>query len=136
MLSYIYIQPLIGVIKTMKKLILSLLLFTISTIAFCQTVFRPVKATMTDSQGSFTSSNFNCPNMVVYDKGNSVQLSWGGENIPLSRSNSPDTYIASQSKSGTTMKFVAYRSSSTRQIYLVICTTKGNGKSVDIHFKP
>jgi hypothetical protein len=99
-------------------------------------VFRPVKATITDSQGSFTSSNFNCPNMVVYDKGNSVQLSWGGENIPLSKSSSPDTYVASQSKSGTTMKFVAYRSSSTRQIYLVICTTKGNGKSVDINFKP
>lgn len=98
--------------------------------------FKPVKATITDSQGSFTSSNFNCPNMVVYDKGSSVQLSWGGENIPLSKSSSPDTYIASQSKSGTTMKFVAYRSSSTGRIYLVICTTKGNGKSVDIHFKP
>ena len=99
-------------------------------------ILKPVKATITDSQGSFTSSNFNCPNMVVYDKGSSVQLSWGGENIPLSKSSSPDTYIASQSKSGTTMKFVAYRSSSTRKIYLVICTTKGNGKSVEINFKP
>lgn len=52
-----------------KRLFLSLLLSVISTIAFCQTIFRPVKATITDSQGSFTSSNFNCPNMVVYDKG-------------------------------------------------------------------
>lgn len=101
-----------------------------------QITFKPTKATITDSQGSFTSSNFNCPNMVVYDKGNSVQLSWGGENISLYKGSSPDTYVASQSKSGTTMKFVAYRSSSTRQIYLVICTTKGNGKSVEINFKP
>lgn len=120
----------------MRKISLTLIISIISLAAFCQTPFRPVKATVTDSQGSFPSSNFNCPNMVVYDKGNNVQLSWGGENIPLSKSSSPDTYIASQSKSGTTMKFVAYRSSSTRKIYLVICTTKGNGKSVDIHFKP
>lgn len=48
---------------------------------------------------------------------------------------SPDTYVASQTKSGVTMRFVAYRSSSSGQIYLVICTTKSNGKSVDIHFK-
>ena len=120
----------------MKRFSLLLFLAAFSIVAFCQTTFRPVKATITDSQGSFTSSNFNCPNMVVYDKGNIIQLSWGGENIPLSKSNSPDTYIASQSKSGTMMKFVAYRSSSTRKIYLVICTTKSNGKSVDIHFKP
>jgi len=120
----------------MKRIAILIILFTFSIVAFCQTTFRPVKATITDSQGSFTSSSFNCPNMVVYDKENIVQLSWGGENIPLSKSNSPDTYIASQSKSGTMMKFVAYRSSSTRKIYLVICTTKSNGKSVDIHFKP
>jgi hypothetical protein len=98
--------------------------------------FNPVSSTISDSEGSFSSSDFDCPSMVVYDKGSSVELSWGGENIPLSQSTSPDTYIASQSKSGTTMQFVAYRSSSTRQIYLVICTTKGNGKSVEINFKP
>lgn len=100
------------------------------------TTFRPVSSTISDSEGSFSSSDFDCPNMVVYDKGSSVQLSWGGEDIPLSKSSSPDTYIASQSKSGTTMKFVAYRSSSTGRIYLVICTTKGNGKSIEINFKP
>ena len=120
----------------MKRAFLIILLLNVAIVVFCQTTFSPVKATITDSQGSFTSSNFNCPNMTVYDKGSSVLLSWGGENIPLSKSSSPDTYIASQSKSGTTMKFVAYRSSSTRQIYLVICTTKGNGKSIDIYFKP
>jgi hypothetical protein len=98
--------------------------------------FSPVSSTISDSEGSFSSSNFDCPSMVVYDKGSSVQLSWGGENIPLSKSSSPDTYIASQSKSGTTMRFVAYRSSSTGRIYLVICTTKSNGKSVEINFKP
>jgi hypothetical protein len=120
----------------MKRFSLLLFLAAFSIVAFSQTTFRPVKATITDSQGSFTSSNFNCPSMVVYDKGSSVQLSWGGENIPLSKSSSPDTYIASQSKSGTTMRFVAYRSSSTGRIYLVICTTKSNGKSVEINFKP
>ena len=111
-------------------------LFAISIVAFSQTTFKPVKATITDSEGSFTSSSFDCPNMVVVDKGNIVQLIWGGENIPLYASNSPGTYIASQTKSGVTMRFVVYRSSSTGRIYLVICTTKGNGKSVDIHFKP
>lgn len=120
----------------MKRLSLIVSLFAISLVALCQTTFRPVKATITDSQGTFSSTSFNCPNMVVYDKGNIVQLSWGGENIPLSKSSSPDTYFVSQTKSGTTMKFVAYRSSSSGQIYLVICTTKSNGKSVDIHFKP
>ncbi len=119
----------------MKRLSLLLLLAAFSVVAFCQTTFRPIKATITDSQGTFSSTSFNCPNMIVYDKGSSVLLSWGGENIPLSKSSSPDTYIASQTKSGTTMKFVAYRSSSTGRIYLVICTTKSNGKSVDIHFK-
>lgn len=120
----------------MRKFLFVIVQFAISVVAFCQTTFRPVKATMTDSQGSFSSTTFDCPNMVVYDKGNMVQLSWGGENIPLYKGSSPDTYIASQSKSGTTMKFVAYRSSSTRKIYLVICTTMSNGKSVEINFKP
>lgn len=120
----------------MKRAFLIILLLNVAIVVFCQTTFSPVKATITDSQGSFTSSNFNCPNMTVYDKGSSVLLSWGGENIPLSKSSSPDTYMASQSKSGTTMKFVAYRSSRTGRIYLVICTTKSNGKSVEINFKP
>lgn len=120
----------------MKRFSLLFLFFVFYVVAFCQITFRPVKATITDSQGSFTSSNFNCPNMVVYDKGNIVQLSWGGENIPLSKSNSPGTYIASQTISGTTMRFVAYRSSNTGKIYLVICTTRSNNKSVEINFKP
>lgn len=98
--------------------------------------FKPIKATITDSQGSFTSSTFDCPNMIVVDKGNAIQISWGGENNSLSKSNSPGTYVASQAKPNTTMKFVAYRSSSSGTIYLVICTTRSNGKSVDIHFKP
>lgn len=120
----------------MKRLYFILQLFTISIMAFCQTTFRPVKATMSDIQGTFSSSTFDCPSMIVYDKGSSVYLFWGGEKIPLSKGSSPDTYVASQSKPGASMRFVAYRSSSTRKIYLVICTTKINGKSVDINFKP
>lgn len=99
-------------------------------------VFRPVSATISDSEGTFSSSNFDTPNMTVRDNGTYVQLSWGGENIPLYQADSPDTYIASQSKKGITMRFVAYRSSNTREIYLVICTTKGNGQSVEINFEP
>jgi hypothetical protein len=119
----------------MKRLSLAIILCAVYAIAFCQTTFRPVKATISDSQGTFTSQSFDCPNMTVYDKGSSVQLSWGGENIPLYKGSSPDTYVASQTKSGVTMKFVAYRSSSTRKIYLIICTTIGNGKTVEINFK-
>ena len=103
-------------------------------------IFRPVSATISDSEGTFSSSNFDCPNMMVYDMTNDgqnkIRLLWGGEDIMLYPEVDPDTYIASQSKGGITMKFVAYRSSSTREIYLVICTTKGNGQSVDIDFKP
>jgi hypothetical protein len=120
----------------MKKLALLLLLITISIVSYSQTTFRPVKATISDSEGTFSSSSFNCPNMIVYDKGHTVLLTWGGESISLNKSNSPDTYVASQSKSGTIIRFVAYRSSSTKRIYLVICTTKSNGQSVVINFKP
>ena len=120
-----------------KRTTILFLLFSYTIVAFCQTTFRPVKATITDSQGTFSSSTFDCPNMIVYDKENSVQLSWGGENIPLNRDRySPDTYSASQSKSGVTMKFVAYRSSSTGKIYLVICTTSKRNQKVEINFKP
>lgn len=101
-----------------------------------ESTFRPVSATISDSEGTFTSSEFDCPDMVVYDNGSSVELSWGGEHIPLYGGDSPGTYIASQSKAGTMMKFVAYRSSNTGKIYLVINTTTGNGQSVEIKFKP
>ena len=101
-----------------------------------RSTFRPVSATISDSEGTFTSSDFDCPNMIVYDEGNSVQLSWGGETIPLNEAGSPDTYVASQTKSGTTMKFVGYRSSSSGRIYLVICTTIDTERTVEINFKP
>lgn len=109
----------------------------ISIATFCQTAFRPVKATLSDNQGTFSSANFNCASMYVSDKSSSVLLSWGGENIPLTKDKqSPDTYSTSQSKNGITIKFVSYRSSNTRKIYLVICTCIYNSKRLDIHFKP
>lgn len=121
-----------------KKNVLLLVAFIfVSMAAFCQTTFRPVKATISDNQGTFTSTNFNCASMSVSDKGTSVTLSWGGENIPLYKDKySPDTYSTSQSKNGITMKFVAYRSSNTKKIYLVICTTIEPSRRTDIHFKP
>ena len=120
-----------------KKVLLSVAFISVSMAAVCQTTFRPVKATISDNQGTFTSTNFNCASMSVLDKGTSVILSWGGENIPLYKEEySPDTYSTSQSKNGTTIKFVAYRSSNTRKIYLVICTTTEPSRRTDIHFKP
>ena len=120
----------------MRKLFFLLLLSVVTVVALSQTIFRPIKATLSDSQGTFSSSTFNCPNMYVYDRNGKVQLSWGGENIPLMKSSSPDTYIASQSKSGTTVRFAAYRSSVYRKIYLVICTMRSRNQSLDINFKP
>lgn len=122
----------------MKQLFFFLIMNVIPILSFAQTTFKPVQATITDSQGRFTSQSFDCPNMIVNDKGSYVLLSWGGENIPLNKdSKSPDIYVASQtSSSGITMKFAAYRSSATRKIYLVICTTTNGSQKVEIDFKP
>lgn len=122
----------------MKKFLLILWLVLVLPIhIFGQNIFRPIKATIYDSQGQFSSINFNCPNMKVYDKGSHVLAYWGGETIKLYRDkNDANFYSDSQTKYGTTIKIAAYRSSNTRKIYLVIVSTISNSQRTDINFKP
>ena len=99
--------------------------------------FKPVSATLTDSQGSFTSQNFNCGNLYLVDKGNSLDITIAGDKFSLySIGYSNDTYQFQASQSNQSIKFVAYRSSSTNKIYLVVSTTIMNGQKVVINFKP
>lgn len=101
------------------------------------TTFRPVSATLTDSQGSFTSQNFNCGNLYLVDKRNSLEVTIAGDKFTLYPNVfSPDTYQFEASRSNQTIKFVAHRSSSTDKIYLVVSTTIMNGQKVVINFKP
>lgn len=105
--------------------------------AFAQVTFKPTKAILTDSQGTNESSNFNFPSMKVEDKETYVVAYFNGETIKMySDKNSPDTYISSQSGNGISMKFVAYRSSNTKKIYLVVFTTIRGKERVSVHFKP
>ena len=47
-----------------------------------------------------------------------------------------DTYTAIAHQGSIEVKAVAYRSSSSDKIYLIILTTKNGDKSVTINFKP
>ena len=99
--------------------------------------FKPVSATLTDSQGSFTSQNFNCGNLYLVDNRTSLDITIAGDKFTLyPMTFSPDTYQFEASRSSQTIKFVAYRSSSSDKIYLVISTTIINGQKVVINFKP
>lgn len=121
----------------MKKFFILYLVLILSIHTFGQSIFRPTKATIYDSQGQFSSTNFNCPNMKVYDKGSYVLAYWGGETIKLYRDkNDANFYSDSQTKYGTTIRIAAYRSSNTRKIYLVIVSTISNSQRTDINFKP
>ena len=50
----------------MKKLI-ALYLILLPLWAFAQQTFVPVSATMTDAEGSYTSKNFDAPNLQFWD---------------------------------------------------------------------
>ena len=47
-----------------------------------------------------------------------------------------DTYIAVARQGNIELKIVAYRSSDSNNIFLVVMTTKNGNKSVTINFKP
>ena len=120
----------------MKKALLMLSLMLLVTTSWGQVIFKPTKATIYDSEGQYSSTNFNCPNMSVYDKGAYVLLRWNGETIKLFNSrDDSDTYTDSQTKYDTTIKFTAYRSSSSREVYLVVVSTISNSQRMDINFK-
>lgn len=104
---------------------------------FAQTSFKPTSATINDSQGSYTSQHFDCGNMIVTDNQDSVQISIGGNRMTLySNRYNKDTYICTMIQGNIEVKTVAYRSSNSNKIYLVIMTTKNGNESVTINFKP
>lgn len=123
----------------MKRLILFLLMQTYCTIAiFAQTLtFKPMSATINDSQGSYTSEHFDCSNMLVTDNKTSVSIAIAGDKMTLYPNQyNKDTYIAVARQGNIELKIVAYRSSNSNNIFLVTMITKNGSKSVTINFKP
>ena len=123
----------------MKRLVLFLLLQTCCSIfMFAQSlVFKPTSATINDSQGSYTSDRFDCSNMVVTDNKTSVSIAIAGDKMTLYPNQyNKDTYIAVARQGNIELKIVAYRSSDSNNIFLVVMTTKNGNKSVTINFKP
>lgn len=99
--------------------------------------FKPVSATLTDSKGSFTSTDFNCGNLYLVDNGNSIDITIAGDKFllyPIGYGNDTYQFIASQLNQS--IKLVAYRSSRTNEIYLVVSTTIVNQQKIVINFKP
>ena len=108
----------------MKRLVLFLLLQTCCSIfMFAQSlVFKPTSATINDSQGSYKTS---------------VSIAIAGDKMTLYPNQyNKDTYIAVARQGNIELKIVAYRSSDSNNIFLVVMTTKNGNKSVTINFKP
>lgn len=124
--------------KKMKRLISFLLMqVCCATLMFAQTmVFKPTSATIKDQQGSYTSQQFDCPNMLVNDNNTTVDIAIAGDKMTLYPNQyNKDAYISVVQQGNTEVKAVAYRSSSSNKIYLVVMTTKYGDKSVTINFK-
>lgn len=109
-----------------------------ATTMFAQTmIFKPTSATIEDNQGSYTTQQFDCSNIVVNDNITTVDVVIAGDKIILSPNQyNKDTYTAIAHQGSIEVKAVAYRSSSSNKIYLIILTTKNGDKSVTINFKP
>lgn len=105
---------------------------------FAQTmVFKPTSATIKDSQGSYTSQQFDCTSMLIEDNQTSVQVAIAGDKITLYPSKyNKDTYMTVVNQGSVEVTVVAFRSSSTKKIFLVTTTTRNGNKSVTIKFKP
>lgn len=83
-------------------------------------IFYPQNATIIDAEGSHNFEDFDCPNMNIADRGNTIKVSWGGDNIVLNKTtNNEDTYNATGNTSRGKMTIKAYRSSTSGEIYLV-----------------
>ena len=99
--------------------------------------FYPTSATINDAKGIYTSENFNCPSMTVIDQDTSVLIHWNGEKVPLQNSTyDVDTYRAYQSNTQGSVELLAYRSSSSRSIYLVVVNMRMGNEKIKINFKP
>lgn len=79
----------------MKKLI-ALYLILLPLWAFAQQTFVPVSATMTDAEGSYTSKNFDAPNLQFWDNQSSITVKWGDDRLSLQKQVQPTTLIAPQ----------------------------------------
>lgn len=110
--------------------------FTVSI--FAQTmVFKPTSATINDNQGSYTSQQFDCPNMLVNDNNATVDIAIAGDKMTLYPNQyNKDAYMSVVQQGNIEVKAIAYRSSNTNKIYLVVMTTQNGDKSVTINFKP
>lgn len=108
-----------------------------ATTMFAQTmIFKPTSATIKDNQGSYTTQQFDCSNIVVNDNITTVDVVVAGDKITLSPNQyNKDTYVAIAHQGSIEVKAVAYRSSSSNKIYLIILMTKNGDKSVTINFK-
>ena len=104
---------------------------------FAQTmIFKPTSATIKNNQGSYTTQQFDCSNIVVNDNITTVDVVVAGDKITLSPNQyNKDTYVAIAHQGSIEVKAVAYRSSSSNKIYLIILMTKNGDKSLTINFK-
>lgn len=102
--------------------------------------FCPQNAMVVDETGSHNFTSYDCPNMNVTDKGNSVDISWGGDNVTLNRSaNNSDTYTATGNTPRGNLTIKAFRSSASGKIYLVTATMPNptsDVRYITINFKP
>lgn len=105
-----------------------------------KTVFHPQNAIVVDSEGSHNFTSYDCPNMNVTDNGNTVGISWGGDNVVLNESHSnSDTYTAIGNTSRGKVTIKAFRSSASGKIYLVTVAMPNPTLDVlhiTINFKP
>lgn len=108
-----------------------------ATTMFAQTmIFKPTSATIKNNQGSYTTQQFDCSNIVVNDNITTVDVVVAGDKITLSPNQyNKDTYVAIAHQGSIEVKAVAYRSSSSNKIYLIILMTKNGDKSLTINFK-
>ena len=102
--------------------------------------FYPKNATIVDSEGSHNFTSYDCPNMNVTDNGNTVGISWGGDNVVLNEIHSnSDTYAATGNTSRGKVTIKAFRSSANGKIYLVTVAMPNPTPDVlhiTINFKP
>lgn len=111
-----------------------------SNFDYGMTVFYPQNATIVDSEGSHNFTSYDCPNMNVTDKGNTVSIAWGGDNVVLNKSqNNRDTYTATGNTFRGKVTIKAFRSSTSGKIYLVTAAMPNPTPDVlhiTINFKP
>lgn len=102
--------------------------------------FRPRNANIVDLEGSHNFTSYDCPNMNVIDKKESIDISWGGDKVILHRNSyNEDTYTATGNSSRGIITVRAFRSSASEKIYLITVAMPNptpDVKHITINFKP